>query len=171
MTERELLDEAVEVFAEVRGLSYDFLAALSPARLTMQLPRPDLDTFGKHFQELGDVQDCYVTALRRGVMDFGVIRHSFDQALIRDKDSLASFLRSKDEAMGELLAGCDCGRRIAWAEGDSVSLVEFLSSLTRHEIFHHGQMVAFAYQAGVPLPASWTEQWALPTRAGELYPA
>ncbi|HEX8091266.1 MAG TPA: hypothetical protein VF762_20590, partial [Blastocatellia bacterium] len=86
------LDEVMEAFRDTRGMTFDLLDSLSSSQLAEALPRPDLDTFGKHFQELGDTQESYALAIVSGVMDFGTIRTEIDYELIGSKDLLRQFL-------------------------------------------------------------------------------
>lgn len=168
MTQKDYLDEAIESFRETRQLTYDFLNALTDEQLTQKLPRPDLDTFGKHLQELGDTQESYALGIARGAMDFGTIRSMIDYTMVQSKELLQSFLRKKDEQLFDNLKDHRSEQVIRW-DGEEISLVEHLSRLSRHELFHHGQFVTLAYQIGVPFPESWVNTWVLPSRSGELY--
>ena len=50
---------------------------------------------------------------------------------------------------------------VDWPEGGKKSLSALLVTLCVHEIFHVGQLVAFCYVTGVPLPQSLIDSWAL----------
>lgn len=163
------LTEAMEAFEEARRMTYDLLAALPPEGLARKFSRPDLDTFGKHFQELGDTQACYSEAISRGEIDFASIRDRIDYDLVGSADRLEAFLRGKDAEMSAALGEARPDREIRWPGGETVSLVEHLSRMTRHETFHHGQFVIFAYEIGLRFPESWVETWALPSKPGGLY--
>lgn len=163
------LDEVVESIREARRLTFDLLEALTPAQLGAKLPRPDLDTFGKHFQELGDTQESYALAVTSGVMDFGTIPTRFDYELIGSRRRLREFLEERDRRLFRALEGKQGDEAIRWEGGEEVSLAEHLSRMVRHEVFHHGQFAVFAYHLGVGFPRSWAETWVLPAKGGELY--
>lgn len=163
-------DEALSAFREARKLSYDFLAGLSRDQLTRTLPRPDLDTFGKHFQELGDTQESYALGIRNGTMDFSTIRTVFDYEMIRSADALREFLQTCDAHLERVVAAAPEDAEVLWPEDERISIPEQLSRLTRHEVFHHGQFAAYAYLHQIPFPQSWIDTWVLPERPGQLYP-
>jgi len=50
----------------------DFLDILTEVEICYKLPRPGLDTFGKHFLEMAEVQKSYIKALEIGKVDFSV---------------------------------------------------------------------------------------------------
>lgn len=163
-------EEAICGFREARQLTYDLLAMLSDRQLVADLPRPDLDTFGKHFQELGDTQESYALGIQSGVMDFSTIRTYIDADLVSSKERIHAFLLSQDAKLEEILSAVSQKASVKWPGGEDVSLAEQLDRLTRHEIFHHGQFAAFIYLKKLRFPKSWVDTWVLPSRAGELYP-
>ena len=164
------LDEALGGFREARKLTYDLLRSLSDRALVEHLPRPDLDTFGKHFQELGDTQESYALGIHSGTMDFSTIRSYIDTDLVTSQKGLLAFLQRHDARLEEIVSAVGPTAAVQWPGGEEVSVVEHLGRLTRHEIFHHGQFAAFIYLQNHSFPASWVETWVLPSRAGELYP-
>ena len=48
------------------------------------------------------------------------------------------------------------------AFGEDLPAIDMLLALLRHENLHHGQIIAFAYASGIPLPKSWMSSWGLP---------
>ena len=48
------------------------------------------------------------------------------------------------------------------AFGEKLTINAHLIALVRHENLHHGQIIAFAYASRIPLPQSWSDNWALP---------
>ena len=170
MNSRGCLEESLEGFREARRLTYDFLEILTGDKLVAALPRPDLDTYGKHIQEMGDTQESYALGIRSGCMDFSSIRTHIDDALVRSKDNLRAFLENCDAQFEEIVAAAGPDARILWPGNERVSVAEQISRLTRHEIFHHGQFAAYAWLNNVRFPVSWVETWVLPARPGELYP-
>lgn len=170
MSSQTYFAEALDGFREARRLTYDFLNALNFERLVQLLPRPDLDTFGKHIQELGDTQESYALGIRNGTMDFSTIRTHIDQELVRSKDKLCEFLENCDAEFEDIVAAAGPDSTVGWPGNECISIEEQISRLTRHEIFHHGQFAAYAWLHGVEFPASWLETWVLPRHPGELYP-
>ncbi len=169
MTKIDHLSEAIKSFQDTRQMTYDLLDVLTPAQLVEKLPRPDLDTFGKHFQELGDTQEAYTLGIINGVMDFGVMPTRIDYELVASKERLKAFLQEKDRLLYQELKGRTADQVIEWEEGEKISLAEQLSRLVMHETFHHGQLASYAYLLGISFPKSWIATWVLPSRAGELY--
>lgn len=169
MSSGDLLAQAIEAVRETRQLSYDLLGALTAEQLAHRFRRPDLDTFGKHFQELGDTQACYGAAVRTGQIDFATIRNEFDHDLVASSARLRAFLEAGDESLRQALEGRSAEDVIVWPGGERVGLVEHLSRLSRHETFHQGQFAIFLYELGASFPESWVETWAMPVRSGDLY--
>jgi hypothetical protein len=163
------LDEAVSGFREARQLTYDLLTSLNDQQLVKTLPRPDLDTFGKHFQELGDTQESYALGIHSGVMDFSTIRTYIAADLVSSQERLLSFLQGHDDRLQEILSATISDAVVVWPGGEQISVVEHLGRLTRHEVFHHGQLAAFVYLRHLRFPKSWIDTWVLPSHSGELY--
>jgi hypothetical protein len=161
--------EIVQAHRETRQMTFDLLEALSAAQLSAPLPRPDLDTFGKHFQELGDTQESYALAIDSGTIDFSTIRTEIDYDLVVSKERLRQFLEAKDQQIDALLAGRSGDEMIRWDDGEAITLVEHLSRMIRHELFHQGQFAAYAYLLKVPFPKTWVNTWVLPAKKGQLY--
>jgi hypothetical protein len=171
MNANDYVLEAISGFQEARQLTYDLLSLLSDRELAESLPRPDLDTFGKHFQEMGDTQESYALGIHSGVMDFSTIRTYIVPELVSSRKRLRSFLEGHDARLQEILTTTEPDALIAWPEGERISVVEHLGRLIRHEIFHHGQLAAFVYLKNLRFPKSWVATWVLPSRPGELYPS
>jgi hypothetical protein len=170
MTSAQYVEEALNGFREARRLTYDMLAALSYEQLTKRLPRPELDTFGKHMQEMGDTQESYALGIKTGTMDFSTIRTRIDRSLVNSAQSLQEFLENMDAQLEEIVGAADPDATVTWPEDEVISIAEQLSRLARHEIFHHGQFAAYAWLHGIRFPKRWVETWVLPSHPGELYP-
>lgn len=170
MTTKNYCEEAISGFREARQLSFDLLASLTDEQLVEGLPRPDLDTFGKHFQELGDTQESYALGIESGLMDFSTIRTFIDISLVTSRRRIREFLAGHDARLAEILSATSPNALVQWPGGEKVSVVEHLGRLTRHEIFHHGQFAAFIYMKKLRFPKSWVDTWVLPSCSGELYP-
>jgi uncharacterized damage-inducible protein DinB len=161
--------EIAQAHRETRQMTFDLLDALTAEQLSAPLPRPDLDTFGKHFQELGDTQESYALAIDSGVIDFSTIRTEIDYELVASKARLRQFLEAKDREMEALLVGRSGDEMIRWEDDEAITLVEHLSRMIRHELFHQGQLAAYAYLLKIPFPNSWISAWVLPAKKGQLY--
>lgn len=146
-----------------RSHTLDFLAILTEDEICYKLPRPGLDTFGKHFLEMAEVQKAYIKALETGKIDFSV--GNYEQPKIYKKKSrLRAHFKKMDNYMVRVLKGIrDVNRKIDWGLGkENPSVLEHLQFLVQHEILHHGQLVAFAYLFSLPIPESMVNTWAFP---------
>ena len=168
-TQTIFLDEIVQAHRDTRQMTFDLLEALSAAQLSAPLPRPDLDTFGKHFQELGDTQESYALAIDSGAVDISTIRTEIDYEMVGSKERLRQYLEAKDRQMYDLLAYRSGDETVRWDDGEAITLVEHLSRMIRHELFHQGQFAAYAYLLKIPFPKSWVDTWVLPSKKGQLY--
>lgn len=146
-----------------RSHTLDFLEMLTEEELCYKLPRPGLDTFGKHFLEMAEVQKAYIKALETGKIDFSV--GNYDQPEIyKKKSKLKAHLKKMDDYMVRTLKGIkDVNKEIDWGLGkENPNVLEHLQFLIQHEILHHGQLVAFAYLFSLPIPESIVNTWAFP---------
>ncbi len=146
-----------------RNHTLDFLKILTEEELGKKFPRPGLDTFGKHFLEMAEVQKSYVKALETGKIDFSV--GNYDQPEIYEKKSkLTAHFKKIGNYMDDVLKGVkNFERKIDWGLGeDNPNILEHLQFLIQHEILHHGQLIAFAYLFSLPIPESIVNTWAFP---------
>ena len=146
-----------------RSHTLDFLEMLTEEEICYKLPRPGLDTFGKHFLEMAEVQKSYIKALETGKIDFSV--GNYEQPEIYEKKSKlrAHFEKMDDYLVRTLERIKDVSREIDWGLGkDNPNVLEHLQFLIQHEILHHGQLVAFAYLYSLPIPESIVNTWAFP---------
>ncbi len=148
-----------------RSHTLDFLEILTEEEIRRKLPRPGLDTFGKHFLEMAEVQKSYVRALETGKIDFSV--GNYDQPEIYDtKSKLRAHFKKMDDYMVKVLENVeDVDREIDWELGkENPNILEHLQFLIQHEILHHGQLIAFAYVCDFPIPKSMVKTWAFPLK-------
>lgn len=146
-----------------RNHTLDFLEILTEEEICCKLPRPGLDTFGKHFLEMAEVQKAYIKALETGKIDFSL--GNYDQPEIyKKKLKLRAHFKKMDDYMVNVLKGItDVNREIDWGLGkNNPNVLEHLQFLIQHEILHHGQLVAFAYLFSLPIPESIVTTWAFP---------
>jgi len=146
-----------------RSHTLDFLEILTEKEICYKLPRPGLDTFGKHFLEMAEVQKSYVKALEIGKIDFSVGNYNQPKIYMK-KAKLREQFKEMDKCMiGVLKEIKDVNRRIEWGLGkDNPNILEHLQFLIQHEILHHGQLVAFAYLFSLPIPERIINNWAFP---------
>ena len=152
-----------------RGHTLDFLEILTHDEICYKLPRPGLDTFGKHFLEMAEVQKAYIRALETGKIDFSV--GNYDQPVIyRNKSKLRAHFKKMDNYMVRVLKGIkEVNREIDWGLGnENPNVLEHLQFLIQHEILHHGQLVAFAYLFSLPIPESIVNTWAFPLNETQI---
>jgi len=146
-----------------RSHTLDFLDILTEEEIWYKFPRPGLDTFGKHFLEMAEVQKSYIKAIETGKIDFSV--GNYDQpAIYKNKSKLEAHFKNMDDYMGMVLRNIkDVKRKIDWGlEKENPNILEHLQFLIQHEILHHGQLVAFAYLFNIPIPESMVKAWAFP---------
>jgi hypothetical protein len=157
------LEQALSDWADIRNNSKAFIHELGDMGLKKKFPRPGLDTYGKHFEEMIDVQKAYMEAIKSGAMAFDGIAENDEykgntssQMLLDSMDALDAELKTIVENSSD--------KRVVWAEDDEKTLISQLRNLCIHESMHIGQLVAFSYVAGVKIPDSVIESWALSTQ-------
>lgn len=153
----------LQFFAVNRKLTYDLLEQLTEADLQRQWPRPGLDTFSKHFQEMASVQLAFISAMTTGatgVMDFSSVPDvsAFQQE--NDKEKLKHLLAMADQKLEAALNG-EVNAVVRWDDIE-IPIEGHLNNLVSHEVFHHGQMTLALYLLQLPIPESWRFNWALP---------
>lgn len=160
---QESLGRVLSSWRFYRSHTLDFLEILTEEEICYKLPRPGLDTFGKHFLEMAEVQKSYTKALETGKIDFSV--GNYEQPKIyKKKSKLRAHFEKMDDYMVRTLERIKNGsREIDWGLGkDNPNVLEHLQFLIQHEILHHGQLVAFAYLFNLPIPESIVNTWAFP---------
>lgn len=160
---RESLRRILSGWRFYRSHTLDFLKILTEEEICYKFPRPGLDTFGKHFLEMAEVQKSYIKALETGKIDFSV--GNYDQPEIyRKKSKLRAHFKIMDRYMVKVVKSVkDVNVKIDWRLGkENPNVLEHLQFLIQHEILHHGQLVAFAYLFSLPIPESIVRNWAFP---------
>ena len=66
----------IEDWNFIRGNTISFIESLSDEQLKSAFPRPGLDSFLKHFQEMCDVQEAYLDACETGEMAFEKVKEN-----------------------------------------------------------------------------------------------
>jgi len=148
---------------ETRDETIAFVRSLSEEQLTQKLPRPGLDAFGKHFHELGAIQNAFTLALREGHMAYSNMAFEPNPDMEANADRLIAFLDEKNadfrrevEAIGEPLQVID------WQLPRNPTALEHVFWLMQHETLHHGQLLAFCYVTNTPFPEALAQHWNMP---------
>ena len=100
MNSRKQMADLLADWRYIRSQSTDFIEALGDAGLQQKLPRPGLDTFAKHFQEMIDVQTAYITAVTTGEMDFSNIAENDAYEGKETAGQLLARMQEADRAAG-----------------------------------------------------------------------
>ncbi len=144
----------------IRGQSKAFVAHLGDEGLRTSLSRPGLDTPAKHFQEMVDVQKCYVQALISGMMDFSEVSENDDYSGEISAKDLISRMENADKALKSALESANMSS-IEWPEEGDKSVVSHICNLIMHEALHIGQLIGLFYASGAQIPSEVIEMWAL----------
>jgi len=152
---------ALEDWQFVRTNTVEFIKSLGDASLKHVLPRPGLNTFCRHFQEMLSVQAAYVEGIRTGKIDFEMVgdNDSFDG--LESAEALLAKIEEADAHLMDVVASVDPDLQIEWPGEGQKTLSSHLANLCIHETFHLGQLVAFCYVEKVTIPEYMIESWAL----------
>lgn len=160
MSERkEALGALMETFDEMRGMTR-VIAEQKDETLTRELPRPGLDTFGKHLAEMIAVEGAYVNALESGEVDLSTVPGVDDF----EPFSGAEFAVRSEELAAQRRALLDEDRvaeTCNW-EGYPMSPASVIGIMIGHEAHHQGQMAAFMYTMEIDMPQTFASFWSLP---------
>jgi len=153
------IDCALQEWEFARSNSVEFIKTLGNDGLKIKLPRPELDVFCKHFQEMISIQKLYINAIKVGEMLFDDMDEEFDGQATTD--DLIKSMNELDEDLKRAISETDYSLEIKWDGGEIKTISSHLCALSTHEIFHIGQLVAFCYVAGIKLPQEIVTNWAL----------
>lgn len=164
-----LMELAWNSWVETREETLIFIESLSVEDMVRKLPRPGLDSFGYHFQELGVIQDAFTTALKTGEMDYSKMGFEEDPYLYSDHDRLKKFLIEIDNEFKKTIGNVDNPvDTINWGLPRNPSAIEHVFWLMQHETLHHGQLMAFCYIMGVNIPEELNQHWNMPPGEGAI---
>jgi hypothetical protein len=160
MDDKIFLENALAAWRRHHQMTYSLLKQLSEKQLTHELPRPGLNTFTKHFEEMAEVQQDYARAFQSHILKF--TEGSVYKGLSTRDELGAAFARA-DQAVEEGIAAClpDQPIDIFGVAGTRADLVQ---TLLHHELFHHGQFSIFSYEMRFNLPKDWRDFWWIPAR-------
>ena len=129
-----------------REVVKDFINLVSKADLDKLFPRKYLNTIRKQCIELIQIQQCYLSAINSGKMQFNTLP-------VEDitKLGLVTKMNKLDKQLLKLLECCSESKTIIW-HGEPWNIVQHFSAMISHEQMHIGQMVAFCYATGIEIP-------------------
>ena len=152
------LESALLEWHFARKNTIAFINGLDEIGLKMKLPRPGLDTFCKHIEEMIDVQKCYLNAIDQGKISFNQCKDKYDGN--STKEDLLRQVVILDEKLNNMVANSDPSLEIDWGD-EFKTLSSHLYALASHEIFHIGQWVSFCYSLDLRIPDEIVKNWAL----------
>jgi uncharacterized damage-inducible protein DinB len=152
---------AIKEWQFSRMNTIEFIKSLGNEGLKIVLPRPGLNTFGKHFQEMINVQKAYMNAIKTGKMSFDIIddNNSFDGDTCAE--DLINEMEQLDNQLEQLISETEYSLEIGWDGGEKKTIPNHLCALSTHEIFHVGQLVGFCYSGNIKIPQTIMDSWAL----------
>lgn len=151
---------AIKEWKFARANTIAFIKHLGDERLRINLPRPALDTFCKHFEELIEVQNASIEAITTGTMTFDNCKSDFDYEGLSTVNELLQKMTEVDEKMLEILSKTDADSEVDWW-GEPKTIVNQISFQVSHETLHLGQLIAFCYVLDIKMPKEVIEAWAL----------
>lgn len=160
MDDQRFLDNALAAWGRHHDMTYSILDQLSDEQLYFELPRPGLNVFAKHFEEMAEVQGDYARAFHKHILKFteGSIYTGESS-----RQALRAGLEAADKAIHEGIAACPPEQPID-IFGVAGTRADVIQTLIHHEIFHHGQFSVFSYEMKFNLPKDWRDFWWIPAR-------
>ncbi len=160
MDDKIFLDNALTAWQRHHQMTYSLLEQLTEEQLHVKLPRPGLDTYCKHFQEMAEVQQDYARAFHTHVLEFTTGTVYTDDS---SKEELRLAFAEADAAIQAGIAACPPEQRID-IFGMAGTRADLIQTLLHHELFHHGQFSIFSYPMKMNLPKDWRDFWWIPAR-------
>jgi len=145
----------LEEWKSIRKLTLDLLEIISENKLNFTVGK-NMGTIGKQYRHIGDVQLCYIEAIKTGVIDFD--KYKRDYSIENSKEKLKSFLKEMDREMIKTIKK-NPKVKIDWF-GEKITLKEHINYLIQHEILHHGELIVYIRTLSLKFPKSW-ELWGL----------
>ncbi|MFX1489867.1 MAG: DinB family protein [Promethearchaeota archaeon] len=148
------LKSKIDSWKLIRNLTYDLLESLPETELSKTVSK-NMGPLGKQFRHMGDVQLCYIEAIKNRKVDFSKYRR--DYSIENSKLKLKQFLEEMDEKLSSYIEK-NINVEINWGFA-KISLIEHLNLLIQHEILHHGELIVYIRSLGLKFPKSWEEIW------------
>jgi len=160
MDDKLFLDNALAAWKRHHEMTYSLLDQLTDEQLYQELPRPGLNVFAKHFEEMAEVQNDYARAFHTHVLKFTEGSVYTGKST---REQLRSGFAAADKAIHAGIAACPPDQPID-IFGVSGTRADLIQTLLHHELFHHGQFSTFSYEMEFNLPKGWREFWWIPAR-------
>lgn len=154
------LKQVVDDWRYLRSNTKAFINELTDEELNRKMPRPGIDTFMKHFEEMCDVEQAYLDACISGVMEFDCVKENDEYRGSSTRDDILSKMQIQDDRMDDIISQYE-DNRVTWDEDDVKTICSQLRNLCMHETLHIGQLIAFSYVMGISIPECVVEGWAL----------
>ena len=154
------LEQVIDDWKYLRSNSKAFIEELTEEELHRKMPRPGIDTFMKHFEEMCDVEQAYLDACISGSMEFDCVKENDEYDGASTKADILSMMQIQDERL-EAIANEYADNNVVWDEDDVKTICSQLRNLCIHETLHLGQLIAFSYAMGISIPEFIIESWAL----------
>lgn len=154
------LEQVIDDWKYLRSNSKSFIEQLTEEELHRKMPRPGIDSFMKHFEEMCDVEQAYLDACISGSMEFDCVKENDEYDGASTKAEILSRMQIQDDRI-ETIANEFADKKIVWDEDDVKTICSQLRNLCIHESLHLGQLIAFSYTMGISIPEYIVEGWAL----------
>ena len=160
MDDKLFLENAIAAWQRHHRMTYSLLDQLTDEQLYQELPRPGLNQFARHFEEMAEVQNDYARAFHTHTLKFTEGSIYTGEST---REELRAGFQAADEAIFAGIEACppDQPIDIFGVRGSRPDLVQ---TLLHHELFHHGQFSTFSYEMAFNLPKDWRDFWWIPAR-------
>ncbi len=159
--EKTNLENALTAWKRHHDMTYSILEQLTEEELYAPLPRPMLNNFAKHFEEMADVERAYARAFHSGKLDFSMLSKEKPYTGESNKAQLRALTEAADKEIFEGIAACPPDRVID-IFGMQGSRADVIQTLLHHELFHQGQFYMFSNLLKFDLPTDWRDFWWIP---------
>lgn len=79
------LNQVVDDWRYLRNNTKAFINELTDEELNRKMPRPGIDTFMKHFEEMCDVEQAYLDACISGFMEFDCVKEMMSMTVLQPR--------------------------------------------------------------------------------------
>ncbi len=124
------------------------------------LNRPGLDSTKKHFNEMIDIQNAYISALQTKILSYENTLSNDEYSDASSYDAILMNMETSDEKMKNILETMTENDYV-FSDGEKKSIVAHICALISHEMFHIGQLIGFCYAQNLEIPDEIREMWAL----------
>ncbi len=159
--EQTALNNDLTAWKRHHDMTYSALDQLTEEQLYAPLPRPMLNNFAKHFEEMADVQRAYALAFHSGKLDFSMLSAEKPYPGASTKAELKALMARTDKSIFDGVAAAPPDRPID-IFGMQGSRGDLIQTLLHHELFHQGQFYIFSNALKFDLPVDWRDFWWIP---------